>query len=127
MGCVFLASAFYVHIGTYINSGYVDCNDVTIRCPLRIGPTCVSNHLAQLLLFLHQLIGENAWLLCQTVTVEKLMCPGYFANQFYASGYKILTTQLQNFHSLGLLPRNVSFSLLDEGKEMKATLSDGKN
>ncbi len=45
MGCVFLASAFYVHIGTYINTGYVDCNDVTIRCPLRIEPTCISNHL----------------------------------------------------------------------------------
>ncbi len=40
-----LASAFYVHIGTYINTGYVDCNDVTICCPLRIEPTCVSNHL----------------------------------------------------------------------------------
>ncbi len=45
MGCVFLASAFYVHISTYINRGYVDCNDVTIRCPLQIGHTCVSNHL----------------------------------------------------------------------------------
>ncbi len=45
MGCVFLASAFYAHIGTYINTGYVDCNDVTIRCPLRIGLTYVSNHL----------------------------------------------------------------------------------
>ncbi len=27
------------------NRGYVDCNDVNIRCPLRIRPTCVSNHL----------------------------------------------------------------------------------
>ncbi len=45
IGWVFLSSAFYVHIGTYINTGYVDCNDVTIRCPLRIEPTCVSNHL----------------------------------------------------------------------------------
>ncbi len=46
MGCVFLVSAFYLHIGTYINIGYVDCNDVTIHCPLRFEPTCVSNHLA---------------------------------------------------------------------------------
>ncbi len=49
MGCVFLASVFYAHIGTYINTGYVDCNDVTICCPLRIGPTCVPNHLGCLL------------------------------------------------------------------------------
>ncbi len=45
MGCVFLALAFYVHIGTYINRGNVDCNDVTICYPLRIGSTYVSNHL----------------------------------------------------------------------------------
>ncbi len=38
MGCVFVASAFYVHIGTCINTGYVDCNDIAICCPLRIKP-----------------------------------------------------------------------------------------
>ncbi len=32
-----------------LTQAYVDCNDVTIRCPLRIEPTCVSNHLAALL------------------------------------------------------------------------------
>ncbi len=33
----------YWHI---YNTGYVDCNDVTIRCPLWIEPTCLSIHLA---------------------------------------------------------------------------------
>ncbi len=27
------------------NTSYVDCNDVTIHCPLRIEPTCLSIHL----------------------------------------------------------------------------------
>ncbi len=52
MGCLFLAWAFYVHIGTCINTDYVDCNDLTICCPLRIEPTCVSNHLGEYILWL---------------------------------------------------------------------------
>ncbi len=42
---IFAISVLCAYWNIYINTGYVDCIDVTIYCPLRIEPTCVSNHL----------------------------------------------------------------------------------
>ncbi len=41
----FWRQRFVCILAHILTRGYVDCSDVAIRCPLRIGPTCVSNNL----------------------------------------------------------------------------------
>ncbi len=48
--CLFGVSVLCAYWHIY-NTVYVDCNDITIRCPMRISPTCLPIHLVYVCMY----------------------------------------------------------------------------
>ena len=55
-------------------------------------------------------------------TAKKLTCPADFSERFRGAGYETLSRNLAKFDELGLLPKSLNLTRLDEGVGLEETL-----